>query len=285
LNAKKILQGLLVILLLMFSFYYTNKSIELIRETDPIMKQIKTTDSKYNLEAENAKIIDDKIIPGKSGKQIDYEKSYSKMKQYGGYNESLTVFKEVSPAISIEDYYDKYIIKGNKEEKAVALVFKVLPNSSIDKIVNILTNKKVRATFFLDGLYIENNTQLVQTLNQFELELLSYDQKYEEVYFNSSLNYLNSLTKKEGKYCYGDYDQKEIIELCSKLNLHTVLPTIKIGNFPYNEIKTKLENSAIISFPINSSTEIELSTVIDYIIQKGYSFLTLDSLLQESYEK
>lgn len=279
------MQVCIVILLLLFSFYYTNKSIELIRDSDPIMKQIKTTDEKYKIEAQNAQIIGKKIIPGKAGREIDKEESYQKMKKYGTYNESLTTFKEVSPAISVNDYYDKYIVSGNPEQKNVALVFKVKKNTNITPISNILLEKQVPATIFIDGLFLENNLDLIKSLTNFELEILSYDDRYEEIYFNSALNYLNTITQKEAKYCYADYDQKEVLEMCQKLQLHTITPTIKVGNYPYREIKSKLSNAAIISLPMNSSTEIELPSVIDYISAKGYNFLTLESLLEESFEK
>lgn len=284
-NIKKMIRPLAIILLLLFSFYYTNKSVDVIRQTDPIMKQIKNTQSKYKVESSNAKIIGNKIIPGKSGKTIDYEKSYTKMKQYGTYNEVLTTLKEVKPTISVDDYYDKYIVSGNQEKKSVALVFKIQNNTNPTATTDILLQKNTPATLFIDGLFLENNLEYIEKLTSFELELLSYDNKYEEIYFNSALNYLNSITKKEAKYCYSDYDQKEVIELCQKLRLHTILPTIKVSNSPYRDIKQKLTNSAIISLPINTTTEIELPSVIDYIKSKGYTFLTLDQLLSENMEK
>ena len=284
-NLKKIIRVTLILLLLIFSFYYTNKSVELIRETDPIMKQIKSTDDKYKESSSDAQIIGDKIIPGQSGKTIDYDESYKKMKQYGSYNEVLTTLKEEKPEISVDDYYDKYIISGNKEKKSVALVFKITNKTFPKEITSILINKKINATLFIDGLFLENNLDYVETLTNFELELLSYDNKYEEIYFNSALNYLNSITKKEAKYCYSEYDQKEVIELCRKLKLHTIIPTIKVNNSPYIEIKEKLTNSAIISIPINDQSKKELSTIIDYIKSRGFTFLTLEELLNESIEK
>lgn len=282
---QKIIQAILVILLIMFSFYYTNKSIDLIRESDPIMRKIKSSKEKYNQEAVNATIEDDKIIPGISGTEIDYIESYKKMKQYGAYNESLTVFKETKPAVSVEDYYDKYITSGNKELKEVALIFKVDNNLDVSTVTNILLEKKVNATFFIDGLWLENNLDMVKAMQGFELEILSYDNRYEELYFSSSLNYLSSITGTNPKYCYADYDNKVVLELCNKLKLHTIIPTIKVSNFPYQEIKRKVESSSIISLPITSSTIIELPTVIDYLKQKGYSLVTLDKLLSESIEK
>lgn len=286
-NKKKVIQVISVTLLMLFSFFYTNKSIELIRENDPIMKQIKETNMKYKVNPVNATIIGNKIIPGKSGKEIDYQKTYAKMKKYGTYNETLTVLKEIEPAVSVDDYYDKYIVQGNNERKNVSLVFKTDTISNLLSILNILNQKNIPATFFVDGLLLENNTSLFETMtqNNHELEILSYDNKYDEIYFDSALNYLSSITKREGKYCYAEYDQKEVIELCSKLKLHTIIPTVKTTTMPYKEIKDKLYNSAIISLPLSTITEEQLPAIIDYIKQKGYTFLSLEALLSENDEK
>lgn len=286
-NKKKVIQVISVTLLMLFSFFYTNKSIELIRENDPIMKQIKETNMKYKVNPVNATIIGNKIIPGKSGKEIDYQKTYAKMKKYGTYNETLTVLKEIEPAVSVDDYYDKYIVQVNTERKNVSLVFKTDTISNLLSILNILNQKNIPATFFVDGLLLENNTSLFETMtqNNHELEILSYDNKYDEIYFDSALNYLSSITKREGKYCYAEYDQKEVIELCSKLKLHTIIPTVKTTTMPYKEIKDKLYNSAIISLPLSTITEEQLPAIIDYIKQKGYTFLSLEALLSENDEK
>lgn len=281
---KNFKQALLAITLLIFSFYYTNKSIEIIQNIDPIMKQIKATNNKYEILPKNAQIIGNKIIPGQNGKAIDYKKSYAKMKQYGSYNEILTTFKETYPVISVNDYYDKYIVSGNKESKSVALIFKLTKDFFNSDILSILESKNVKATFFIDGVLLEKNLASVLKYTNYELELLAYNNLYNPTYFESAKNYLESITKKEAKYCYADYDNKEIIELCSKLKMHTITPTIKIEKSLYSEIKEKLTNSAIISFPVNPNSS-ELSLVIDYIKTRGYSLVTLDNLLSESMEK
>lgn len=284
---KKLIRPISALLLLLFSFYYTNQVVEIIRERDPIMQQIRLSSEKYQIASENAKIIGNNIIPGKSGREIDYEKSYTKMRQYGMYNEALTTFKEVKPTISVEDYLDKYIVQGNTERKSVALVFKINTNNNFQELINVLNNKNVKTTLFVDGLFLENNTQSIMTLSNqnHEIEILNYDNRYDELYFTSALNYLSSLTKKNPMFCYAEYDQKEVIELCSKLKLHTVIPTIRITEYPYKTIKGKLTNSAIISIPLTDQAMNELPLIIDYITQKGYTFLTLEELLSESIEK
>lgn len=282
---KKLIQVTIVIALVLFSFYYTNKTIDIIQETDPLMKQIKEESKKYEVPAEDAKIEEDKITPGKNGKEVDYDETYKKMKRYGTYNEVLTVFKETTPTISIEDTYDKFVTGGHKEKKAVTLVFKITSNSDPTEIIRILNQESTIGTFFMDGLWLENNLVVVKEMLNHELEILNYNDKYEEIYFSSALQYLKNVSATIPKYCYAEYDNKEVIELCSKLELHTIIPTIKVTSSPFQEVKEKLQNAAIISLPINQTTETELKTVIDYIKSKGYKIVKLDELLSEAVEK
>lgn len=282
---KKLFRPFLIILLVIFSFFYTEKSIDLVRQSDPLMQQIKKTSTKYEVEATNAKIEGNTIIPGIVGKEIDYEKTYTKMKTYGTYNESLTSLKEVKPTVSVDDIYDKFIISGNEEKKSVALVFKVEKNTTITDITNLLNEQGITATFFIDGIYLEQNYNQLESLSSYELEILSYNNTYDEITFSSALSYLSALTNKSPKYCYAEYDSKEVIELCQKFQMHTVIPTIQVKKNPYTEIKDRLTNSAIISVPINKSLNDELLTAINYLKTKGYTFTTLEELLSESYEK
>lgn len=282
---KKLLQMISVIALVLFSFYYTDKTINLIRQTDPLMKQIKEESKEKEIEAMDAKTDGNKIKSGKNGQTVDIDKTYQKMKQYGAYNEMLTVFKETTPTVSIEDTYDKFVIGGNEENREVALLFSIENQSNPEEIIRIINQENVPATFFLDGLWLENNLRTVKSIKNHELEILNYNHRYEEIYFQSAIQYLKNITGNDAQYCYADYDNKEVIELCSKLKLHTVTPTIKITNHPFQEIKDKLQNGAIISLPINSIVETELPTIINYIKSRGYQLVTLETLLSEEYEK
>ena len=275
------MKKLLIIVLLLFSFFYTNKSISIMRNQDPLMKEIIKNKSKFEIKSINAIIKNNTIIPGKQGKEVDLEKTYTKMKQYGTYNESLTVFKEVKPTISIEDNYDKYITSGNKENKNISFIFKVEKDTKINKLLSILNYHNINVTFFIDGLYIENND--LNNLSHHQIELLSYNNTIDEITFTSALSYLSYKTNKTPKYCLDD--DNNVINLCKNLNLHTIKPTIIIEKDPYKEIKNNLKNSSIILIPINNYIYDNLSTSILYIKSKGYNFLTLSELLSENLEK
>lgn len=245
------------------------------------MKEIKNSENKYKIDPINAQIVGENIISGKNGKTIDYEKSYNKMKRYGTYNESLTTLKELVPVISIEDNYDKYLVRGNKENRNISLVFPIKSKENIREILNILKTKEVPATFFIDGIYLENNLSTINTMTNHEIEILSYNNDFEETFMKTSISYLNSVTGKEPKYCYTEKDNEELLKICEKLELHTIKPTLVLKNNIYSNIKSNVSNSIIISLETNSSVEKELSLAIDYLKKKGYNLVTLKTLLSE----
>ena len=285
---KKLIQISITSFLAIFSFFYTNKVIELIRQTDPLMKQIKSTENKFKINPIEPTIKENTIIPGLEGTNIDYEETYNNMKDYGTYNEVLTVLKEVKPTISLDEYYDKYIISGNNSKNEVALVFEINKNIDIQKLINIYNILKVnntQATFFVDGMFLEKYLSQIKEMNKIQLEPLSYNDNYEEIYFNTTISLINDITGIKPKYCYSTYDRKEVQQTCQKNNMHTIIPSINTKNYPYNSIKQKLTNGAIIGLKVSTSTEIELPTIIDYINQKGYKLVILDQLLSEVNNK
>ena len=274
---NKLFYRLIILLFLVFSFYYTNKIIDFLREKDPIMKNIKKTDSKYRIDSIDALIVGNNIIPGKVGKEIDYKKSFSKMKQYGAYNEILTVLKDVKPVISIDNNYDKYIISGNKEKRSISLVFRVYKDTDINTVLSILDKNKVSANFFIDGTFLENNIILLKSMKKHELNILSYNNELDKSLFETSISYLENIIEKDVNYCLGE----EVLKLCSKLKLHTIKPSLVIHNNLYREVKNNIDNSMIISIEINNYNLKELSSTIDYIKGKGYKIVLLSDLLKE----
>lgn len=279
---KRLISPIIIIALLLISFYYADKSVNILKNADPIMKEIKNTKAKYTIDPIDAQIIGQNMISGKNGKTIDYDESYTKMKRYGTYNESLTTLKDLAPVISIKDNYDKYIVSGNKKNRNIALVFPLKSDSNIQKILTILNKKNVSATFFIDGTYLEKNISTIKSMQNHEVEILSYANEFDETYFKTSLSYLNSLTNKEPKYCYTKNNNTQLLNLCKELKLHTIKPTIVLTKNIYSEIKNNLSNSIIVSLEPNSYIEKELGLTIDYLKKKGYHIITLDSVIREA---
>jgi len=266
-----------------FSFYYTDKAVDIVKRNDPIMKNILENKDNYTITSVSADIDDDEIIPGLNGLEVNVNKSYQNMKKYNLYNADMYVFEEVVPNISFINEYDKYIIGGNKSKNQIALVFKITDASYLSSINSILLDKDIVATFFIDGNIVENYIDKVTELanNNHEIENLGYDLDYSLDKFLWTNNLISMITKNDPKFCYTDYKIDSILELCSKYNMYTIKPTISVSNYPFQTVKKNLENGNIISFNLNSDTIKELPSIISYIKQKGYDLVVLTDLLSE----
>lgn len=281
---KKVIEVIFVILLVLFSFYYTEKAIILLESNDPIMKEIKDKGKSREEDAINAKVEGDYLIPGYNGLVIDLETSFNKMKGYGSYNEALLVFEEVEPTISIDDYYDKYISSGNGISTNIALVFTVDDSSYTDNLLDILKEMNAVGTFFIDGKFTDSNTSFVSqaVVNGNEVEVLSYDKAFDELLFKASIDKIKTLTSTTPKYCYATYDNEEVLNLCSKLSMHTIIPTLRLDSNIYSDAKGNLRSGSIISIKLTEENVKELKVLINYIEQRGFTLVTLDTLLNEA---
>lgn len=280
---KKSLSYFGVFVLICFSFFYTDKAVDIVKRNDPIMKMILENSESLKVEPVNATINYDEIITGLNGREVNVEKSYQNMKKANRYLESMIVYDEVLPDVNTK--YDKYIVKGNGSINQVSLVFKVDDIDNIGLINKILNDKGVLATFFIDGYLIEKNMDLVLKLinDGYEVENLGYNGIYSSDKFNWTNNMINSLTMKDTRYCYTEYKVSKILDLCGKYKMHTIMPTINATNYPFLTIKKNLESGSIISFSVNDKLVKELPSIISYITQKGYNIVTLSELISEEY--
>ena len=272
-----------IFVLVCFSFFYTEKAVDIIRKNDPVMKQIEEEASKYEIDPVNAYIFGDEMISGLNGKKVNIEKSFNEMKKINQYRSSMLVFDEVTPTTPLEEQYDKYVIQGNSSKSQVALIFKIEDTTYLEQLVNILGEKEVVATFFMDGEVIEQNMDTVSRLasSGYEIENLGYQGRYSSDKFKWTNNMITSLTKKNTNYCYTDYKDSNILDLCSKNSMHTIKPTICTGSYPFLSIKKNLENGSLISFNMTEATLKELPSIISYIRQKGYDIDTITNVISE----
>lgn len=280
---KKYTSYLGVLVLALFSFYYTDKAVDIVKRNDPIMKKILSNASNYYIDPVSAIINGDEISSGINGQKVNIEKSYQKMKNINTYNETMLVFDEVIPNVTITNEFDKYIVGGNESKMQVSLVFKVSDNYYIDYVNDILLDKNCLATFFIDGNVVENNMGQVLELsrNGNQIENLGYDGSYSNNKIGWTNNMIASLTDSDTRFCYTDYKNSNIIDLCSKYNMYTVKPTISVDKYPFSTVKNNLNNGSIISFNLNDITIKELPSIISYIKQKGYDIVTLTNLINE----
>ena len=274
----KIIKYLLITLFFIFSIYYTEKSMDILKLNDPIMKEIKNNLNKYKIEPVNAIIKNNTIIPGKKGKEIDIKKSYSNMRKYGSYNETLIKTKDTLPVISITNNLDKYIKIDKNYNKQISLIFIINKETNLNKIINILNKHKVNKTFYIEENLLEKYTDIIKN-NKLEIGIFNPNKKL----FTTKKSYIETLINKEINYCYTEKEDNELLNICKNNNMYTFIPSIIIKNDLYKNIKLNIDKSKIISIYPNKYIEKELITTIEYLNKKGYEFLELNKLLNEAY--
>lgn len=279
-KVKKIISFIGIVILGGFSFYYTDKVVDVIKLKDPLMTEIFSKKDDFEEDYINAKIEKDYIKSGLFGIKVDVEKSYDKMKKLGYYNENLYVFIKELPEISIANSNDKFIIGGNEKEKEIALIFTLNNTDNLSQILAILNNEK--ASFFIDGKAMEEEYKLLSLIkeNGHFLGNLGYDGKYSK----STIKYTNALINKyqnTNMYCYVEDDNYDILKLCSNVNMYTIKPYTLSKFDSYSDLKNNLNNGGMYSLNITGENISTLKVIVNYIKQRGYSLLTIEELLSE----
>ena len=275
---KKTFKISAVLLLVGFSFFYTEKVTLIARNSDPIMRAIKKEESNKKVSNVNPVINNDEYIMGINGCEIDVDKSYSKMRSVGEFKEELIVMKETS---NDKDLTDKYVIGGNNKEKKVSLIFIV--NKDIDSnLTNYINDKNLKVNYFIDGKYLEENMITVKFLS--ENSNIYYLGENEE-YSDENMLYHNNLISMNGsnepKYCFTSDKDNNTLKLCNDYDMVTIKSDIIKDNI-YKRIKDKLNNGVI--FAIDSDNIDEIKVSINYILSKGYNIISLEDLLSEKNE-
>jgi len=272
-----------LMILTLFSFFYTEKTVMTIKNQDPLMIELNMIKDEYKVDAHDVIKTENNIIPGMIGCEVDIDKSYNNLKRLGTFNSNLLIYKDIFPDQMLENHYDKYIIKGNKEKNMITLIFKVKEDTNIDNIVKILKNKKTKATFFIDGKFIENNIEKVKYLikNNHEVLNYGYDNQYDKDLIAWNNNLIDRINYNNPKFCYTEEENYDTLMLCGANKMHTIIPSLIVKNNPLIEVKNSIEKGSLISFNINSQTEKELNIVINYINQKGYTIDILSKHLKE----
>lgn len=275
---KKIFKISAVLLLVGFSFFYTEKVTMIARNSDPIMRAIKKEESNKKVSNVNPVINKDEYIMGINGCEIDVDKSYSKMRSVGEFKEELIVMKETS---NDKDLTDKYVIGGNNKEKKVSLIFIV--NKDIDSnLTDYINDKNIKVNYFIDGKYLEENMITVKFLSEnSNIYYLGENKEYsdENMLYHNNLISMNG--SNEPKYCFTSDKDNNTLKLCNDYDMVTIKSDILKDNI-YKRIKDKLNNGVI--FAIDSDNIDEIKVSINYILSKGYNIISLEDLLSEKNE-
>lgn len=282
---KKALQIIGLILLIGFSFFYTDKVVMVVRNQDPLMIKIQEYGSAFDKDSVDAFIEDNNIIPGINACVVDINSSYTNMKKVGSYNSNMIEYKEIKPKISLDKIYDKYIIKGNKDKAEVAIIFRVIESQYIDDILKALSKKNTKASFFIDGKLIEDETKNIYTIVNagHEIYNLGYENKYDKDLLVWTNNMIENMSYNKSKYCLVTQEKQNVLDICSSNKMYTIKSDLLINyGSTFNDVKPLIEKGSIIIFDINDNTVNELNKTLLFLNSKGYTYNTLSTHLSEN---
>lgn len=195
------------------------------------------------------------------------------------------------------------IYNVSTNEKKVALTFDAAWGADkTSKIVEILKENNVSATFFLVGFWSEKHQDKIKEIDNAGFDIgthsnthpkmstLSASKIQEELTVSSKL--ISDITGKPVRFFrppYGDYNDT-LLTVADNLKLQTIQWNIDSldwkglnSNQMLERIKTGLCNGSIILFHNNSDNIIDaLPNIINYIKQEGYKMVKLSDLVYES---
>lgn len=278
---KNILKLVGLFVLMGFSFFYTDKVVEVIREEDNIMIEIQNVRDLYKIDAVSANVSGNTIIPGVNGRVVNVDKSYKEMKGIGKFNKNSLVYDVVRPSVSIINNKDKFIIKGNSLKQMVSIIFVVKDDKYLEKINKVSLEKDVVINYFVDYEFLIDNTTLVKKQENSEFYSYGNNGKYTPDNLLFSNNLISRIRTEEAIYCLNIDMDENGLELCNSNDLYTITPTIISSDNGYNTITKNLESGSIILIDSNSDNVNNLGIIIDYIKGKGLKIGGLSKLTSE----
>ena len=255
---RKYYQYLGLAIIMVFSFYYTEKIALIVLNKNPLMQSIHEEKDNYEEDFVNALIDGDYIIPGINGLEVNARESFYKMQELDTFNQYYLVFDQIKPEISLQDHKDKIIYQGNSKLKKVSLIL-----SEEGEISEYLKANQYKANLLV-------NLNTYQKNNYFEVI------NNENEAFLSLENTLN-LNKENKNICVLNNTN---YRLCKDKKKYLVEPTLTLNSTNYIETKNDLESGSII-FIDKTAQLSDVKLLLKEIKYKNYDIVYLSDLISE----
>lgn len=188
----------------------------------------------------------------------------------------------------------------NGEEKTIAISFDAAWGADkTKKIVDILKERNVKATFFLVGFWVDGYKDEVTYIadngmeignhskNHLHMSTLDSHKAKEEIeYVNLAVRNLTGVTPKVFRAPFGEYDDKVIscVEECGMIPIQWDVDSLDWKGISAEEIVNrvvgKTTSGSIILCHNNSDHILEaLPVILDELTEKGYKFVTMSELV------
>ena len=215
--------------LIIFSFYYTDKVSTMMINNSLLMQTIKDNASFYEIPSTNAIIINNKIIPGQNGREVNLYHSYYQMKNDNYFDASKLVFNETIPSLSLENNKEYIIDKVRYQKRGLSLVFK-----DNQEILNYLNNKHLIINRLVNKITFNKNASYEQiSIDEQTDHLLTKYQLNKQLCFNNYFDLDYCLIT--GKYIvHSTYDINNLLNIDQKIisgNILFLEDTLSLSDF------------------------------------------------------
>ncbi len=228
---KNLFKYMGIALILLVSFYYTEKMSKIVVNNSSLVKEINRNSKDYNVASVSAIVEDDYIIPGLNGYAVNVLKSYNNMRYLDTFNSYYLEYDKITPDISLENNKDKIIKYGNPNKKDIALIVEDNQN-----IINYASNMGIKITRLVDSKTFDKNSRYEQINNDYE----SYS-KVEAMLDNNNVN---------KNICFVS---KNIKDVCLKNKKYLVEASVSLNSYNLASIKDNLKSGYIIFINDNVS--------------------------------
>lgn len=279
---RKTVKLVCLLMLLVFSFVYTDKVFSTARSTDPVMVDVINYKEKNDIKPIEPIINDDELILGASGIIINAKKSYNNMKDIDEFDKEKIVYETKKPTNTISNTYKYYIKKGNSTKKQVSIIFKIDKNTNnLNNLLKYLAKYDVSCNFFVDGLWLSNNVNEAFDIVNYNHELynLGYDGIYDKKMTSVTNNLIESISLKDSNFCLNDDKNNESKNICDKKKMHSILSTVIDPDI--TTLKENLTKGAIITYNVDYFDVSKLGLIVNTITSRGYEIKVLSSLIKE----
>lgn len=245
-------------LIMVFSFYYTEKIALIVLNKNPLMLQINEEKINYEEQFVNATITGDYIIPGINGLEVNARESFYNMQELNAFNKYYLVYEQIKPDISVMDNKDKIINKGNNKLNQISIIL-----SEESEISEYLKNNLYKASLLV-------NNETYRADNYFEV----INNEIEG--FKSLENNLN-LNKENKHMCV--INEKNY-DICMRSKNFLIEPTFILSSNNYIDVKNNLDRGNIILID-NTAKLSDVKLLLKEIKYKDYKLVYLSEIISE----
>lgn len=243
-----------------------------------------------------------KAIPGYNGLEVDVEKTLEAALRAPRTSGIRYIYKEIEPEIGLNQLGPHEVYRGNPNKKMISLMINVAwGNEYIDSILKTLERENVKATFFLDGSWLNKYPDIAKKIQAAGHEMSNHAYTHPNMSQLSRQDQYNQISKTEtslkstlnvnNKWFAppsGDFN-RATVQIANEQGLRTVLWTIDTVDWrkpPADSVVRKislaLEPGALILMHPTATTRNALAGIIASAKSKGYAIGTVSETLSSA---